>query len=294
MYLRKQIEDTHRKLQECRRTIHDAAAMAVCIDQFHAVKVAGVIREVTGIRPSVIVSDAEIENDSVDAFRRSSDPWLVSVRKVSEGTDIKRLQVLCYLTNVTSELFFRQVIGRVSRVRGMEDYEGYVYLPADPRLIAAARNIENAQVIAVREAAEREERELSKREESTADSAWTTQHDGTEAVMIGNVVVDVAEAREIARIAQATGLSMQKVMEVRSFSNQPHPFALTPINTAEPSMEDVESRLRKECGKKAFQLASRLKIDVSEIHKRFKPQSKMSVEELREKKLQLVKEIARL
>lgn len=289
-YLRKQVENAHAKLMECRKTVPDAAAMAVCIDQWHAVKVANIIHGITGIKPSIIVSDADVENDSVQSFRKAKSEWLVSVRKVSEGTDIKRLQVLCYLTNVTSELFFRQVIGRVSRVRDLEDYEGYVYLPADPRLIAAARNIENAQVIAIRESAEKETREQAERENDELPFMWRTQHDGTETVMIGNVRVEVAEAREIERIAQATGLPMQKVMEVRSMSIITHAPQAQPVNVA-PTMEETESKLRKDCVKLAFRLSRLLNIEVADIHRRFKNQSKMSIDELKAKKLKILTEI---
>jgi superfamily II DNA or RNA helicase len=286
-YLRKQILDSHAKLIDCRKTVPDAAAMAVCIDQWHAVKVGKVIESVTGIKPSIIVSDADVENDSVESFRKAKSEWLVSVRKVSEGTDIKRLQVLCYLTNVTSELFFRQVIGRVSRVRDMEDYEGYVYLPADPRLIAAARNIENAQVIAAKEAADKEKREQAERTNDELSFMWKTQHEGTETVLIGNVRVDVSEAREIERIAQATGLTMQKVMEVRTMSQLSPPKAEI-VSPQTVTLEDREMSLRKECNKLAFRLARINGIDVAEIHRKFKNQAKMSIAELEIKKLAIL------
>jgi len=292
-YLRKQVQDAHSKLLDCRRMVPDAAAMAVCIDQWHAVKVAKIIESVTGVKPSIIVSDVDVENDSVESFRKAKSEWLVSVRKVSEGTDIKRLQVLCYLTNVTSELFFRQVIGRVSRVRDLEDYEGYIYLPADPRLIAAARNIENAQVIATREAAEKEKREQTERGTEELSFMWKTQHEGTETVLIGNVRVEVAEAREIERIAQATGLSMQKVMEVRAMS-QLNTTKAEPISPQALTMEEREMTLRKECNKLAFRLARLNEIDVSEIHRKFKNQGRMSIAELESKKLSILNDLQNL
>ena len=291
-YVRKQITDAHRKLMECRRVVSDAAAMAICIDQFHASKVARVISQTTGCDPSIIVSDEQLENDTVEAFRNSRKEWLVSVRKVSEGTDIKRLQVLCYLTNVTSELFFRQVIGRVSRVRGLEDYEGYVYLPADPRLIRCAQNIENAQVVALREHAEREWRELEQPERHEQFMSWTTEHTGTDTILIGTVAVPVAEAREIERIAETVGISMQKAMEVRS-------LVLSGISTtsamAQPpqslGLEDQCNQMRAKCNQAAFRLSKMLGIEVKEIHKRFKRQAEMSLAELQTKLRVLVEEM---
>jgi superfamily II DNA or RNA helicase len=282
-FVREQILAAHRKLLECRKAIPDAAAMAACIDQFHAVKVAEVIREVTGCDPSIIVSDSDLENDSVKQFRNGRKEWLVSVRKVSEGTDIKRLQVLCYLTNTTSELFFRQLVGRVSRVRGLEDFEAYVYLPADPRLIRCAQNIENAQVQALREMSERDARELDERQQGMLDfDSFTTQHDGTEVVLI--------EAKRIEQIAESTGLSMQKVREVMQLAGitvrQPEAKQERP----QPCKEDRMNSLARACQKKAGHLSKLLGIEVWEVHGRFKPQKQMTEGELQAKLDQLVRE----
>lgn len=297
-YVRQQISDAHRKLMECRKTVPDAAAMALCIDQVHATKVARVIADVTGCSPSIIVSDEQIENDSVDSFRRGTKEWLVSVRKVSEGTDIKRLQVLCYLTNVVSELFFRQAIGRVSRVRGLEDYEGYVYLPADPRLIRCSQNIDNAQVVALREQAERESRQLEQSaRQNNLFTTWTTQHTGNDKVVINGVAVPIGEAGEIERIAETVGLSMQKVMEVRallgasSVTDRQAPEADAPV----VSLEEQLDEWRKKCNKMANRLARLKGVEVKDIHTRylqqFGPQKDMSLLELQAKYRALVEEI---
>lgn len=287
-YVREQIQSAHRKLVELRKTIPDAAAMAVCIDQCHAMKVARTIQDVTGVEPSVIVSDTEIENDSVKAFRKSKTEWLVSVKKVSEGTDIKRLQVLCFLTNVTSELFFRQIVGRVSRIRGMEDGEAYVYLPADPRLIRCAQNIQNAQVRSLNEDAEREKREFKDREQGEFEfESYSTYHDGTDLAIIGSERLSLEEYREIERASEAVGISMQKALVLkRMFSGNSQ--ATQQDRPIRDSKEERMDKLRKKCGKTAYALAAetarRINGDsreiVKQIHGRFKKQETMSEEEL--------------
>jgi superfamily II DNA or RNA helicase len=62
---------------------------------------------------------------------------------VSEGVDIPCLRVGIYATNKTTELFFRQFVGRmVRRVRDLEnDSDAYVYLPADARIVEFAKRI---------------------------------------------------------------------------------------------------------------------------------------------------------
>lgn len=289
-YVREQIQAAHRKLTECRKTIPDAGALAACIDQYHAVKVAKIIREVTGCEPSVIVSDIDLENDSVREFRKSKKEWLVAVRKVSEGTDIKRLQVLCYLTNTTSELFFRQLVGRVSRVRDMEDYEAYVYLPADPRLIRCAQNIANAQMQALRDQSERESRELNERQQGELEfDSYSTSHDGTDVVLIGSERIPSAEAKEIERIAEAVGLSMQKVMAVMAMTKGKS-FTVEDAAKSEPCKEDRMDMLRNKCNRTAFRLSKLIDVKVQEIHGKFKPQRDMTEPELKNKLDQLIRE----
>ena len=283
-FVREQIRQAHQKLLDVRVTFPDAGAMAICIDQSHAAIVAGVIRECTGCDPSVIVSDTELENDTVRSFRDSKKQWLVSVRKVSEGSDIKRLMVLCYLTNITSELYFRQVIGRVSRNRGIEDREAYVYLPADPRLIACAQNIENAQVQALKN---QSENEMGERQEMDGNSpalfdSFSTAHDGTDLVIIGSDAVSEQDAKRIQRIAEATSTPMQKVLEIMQHINEASHLVTTRPPTAQ-SKEEVMDELRKKCNQQAYRLSKLAECEPKEVHRHFKQQKDMTEEELRSK-----------
>ena len=67
---------------------------------------------------------------------RGRQPWLVAVRMVSEGVDIPRLRVGVYATTTTTELFFRQAVGRFVRwTPGRAGPEG---VPVHPRRSAAA------------------------------------------------------------------------------------------------------------------------------------------------------------
>ena len=237
----------HEKLMRTRSAIPDAAAMAVCIDQQHAGRIAALIRKVTGCEPSIIVSDDVSANDSVKAFRESKKEWLVSVKKVSEGTDIKRLQVLCYLTNVTSELFFRQVIGRVCRVRKKGDYEAYVYLPSDPRLIAMSSAIKDMQKKALSEKIERDIQDQKERELSRSDifESYSTEHNGTQVVVAGDEPLAAEEAQRIEVMAATAGVSMTQVMQILALNNsQPTPIE---IEKTPAPLEEVMDDLRRDC-----------------------------------------------
>lgn len=292
-FVREQIRMAHEKLVEVRKSFPDAAALAACIDQAHAVLVAEVIRNETGCEPSVIVSDSEIENDTARSFRDGRKEWIVAVRKVSEGTDIKRLQVLCYLTNTTSELFFRQLVGRVSRYRGKEDREAYVYLPADPRLIACAQNIEKAQVQALR--AERDDRGVdrdpSERPQPPLFESFSTAHDGTDLVMIGGERVPESVARRIQQISEAESIPMQKVLAVMNYFGHAANQA-TPVEQPVKSKEELLDELRRKCNQQAFRLSKLAECDVKEIHCKFRPQKDMTEAELRAKLAAILTEAA--
>ena len=63
----------------------------------------------------------------IDAFEAGTDRWLISINMVSEGVDIPSLRVMSYLTNITSEVYFDQVVGRLSVGRATG-----IFIPDDP------------------------------------------------------------------------------------------------------------------------------------------------------------------
>lgn len=277
-YVRETIRKAHAKLMECRKTLPNAGAMAACIDKHHADKVARVITEETGCVPLIVVSDSEIGTGTVKEYRSGRTEWLVSVRQVSEGTDIKRLQVLCYLTNWVTELFFRQLIGRVSRkITDAEDHEAHVYLPSDPRLDAFRKNIENAQVQAISETQTPEPQERKEREQKELfDDFYSTEHGGIEKTTIAGREYEPAVARYIERMAESIGVSMEKA--ARSYEYFLANGIIQPqvAVRSEVPLEDKLHALRVECNKRAFRLSKIMDCDVSEIHSKFAPQRDMT------------------
>jgi hypothetical protein len=126
----------------------DAGGLVICIDCDHADAVARILHQITGTRPTVAYSRLNDPDDpsprpAIEAFDKGTSPWIVSVRMISEGVDIRRLRVLIYATNIMTELAFRQITGRIVRTdpkNGKDDY-GTVVLPADPRLLVMAQRI---------------------------------------------------------------------------------------------------------------------------------------------------------
>lgn len=126
----------------------DAGGLVVCIDCDRADAVARILHQMTGTRPVVACSRLNDPDDpsprpAIDAFDKSTSPWIVSVHMISEGVDIRRLRVLIYATNMATELGFRQITGRVVRTdpnNAADDY-GTVIMPADPRFLDMAQRL---------------------------------------------------------------------------------------------------------------------------------------------------------
>lgn len=126
-------------LRVARRTHVRAKAFVVCIDSGHARAVAQRLCEITGEDPTLALSDDPDSADALERFRRDGSAWLVVCRMAGEGFDCPDLRVCVWATNVISELFFRQVVGRVLRmVTGLSYQDGTIFLPADSRLTAIA------------------------------------------------------------------------------------------------------------------------------------------------------------
>ena len=113
--------------------------MVIAIDQDHARAVAELLRRHTGTAPALVVSEDPAASKRIATFTHGTEPWLVAVRMVSEGVDIPRLRVGVFATTTTTELFFRQAVGRLVRwTRGLGAQPSYMFIPDDPRLRAHA------------------------------------------------------------------------------------------------------------------------------------------------------------
>lgn len=124
--------------------IDDAAALMLATDQASARAYAALVKQVTGHRAVLVLSDDPASSKRIAAFQGSRDRWLVAVRQVSEGVDIARLAVCVWTTSYRTPLFFSQAVGRVVRARGGHE-TATVFLPAVRPLLALAAEMEEAR-----------------------------------------------------------------------------------------------------------------------------------------------------
>ncbi|MCB0880832.1 MAG: DEAD/DEAH box helicase [Thermoleophilia bacterium] len=131
----------HERLMLIRRTQPDAGGLVIATDQGHARGIAALMARM-GVDAVVAVSEDAEASRRIGAFAAGTAPWIVAVRMVSEGVDIPRLRVGVFATTTTTELFFRQAVGRIVRwIRGLGPQPAYMFIPDDPRLRTHAWNI---------------------------------------------------------------------------------------------------------------------------------------------------------
>ncbi|HFX1248787.1 diguanylate cyclase [Pseudomonas indoloxydans] len=130
------------KLNELHQTKPDAAGLVVATDIEHAQQVALAL-EAMGEECRIVTNKTPDAQQVINAFRSSGCRWIVAVGMISEGTDIPRLQVCCYLSRIRTELHYRQVLGRVLRRTGESDHQAWLFMLAEPKLQGFAERIAN-------------------------------------------------------------------------------------------------------------------------------------------------------
>ncbi|EGQ8027516.1 TPA: diguanylate cyclase [Vibrio vulnificus] len=131
------------RLQKIRSANKKAGGLIVASSVEHARYIDSILREDFNQSTSIVTYREQNAQDLINQFRISSTEWIVSVGMVSEGTDIPRLQVCCHLSNVKTELYFRQILGRILRTTTCTNQEAWFYTFAEPSLNRFAEEIEN-------------------------------------------------------------------------------------------------------------------------------------------------------
>ncbi len=135
----------HELLMERRRDVHDAGGLVVTDSLETAEAIGKILERISGQPPTIVTSEKDDAVDQLDAFRKDgSRMWLVAIRMVSEGVDVPRLMVGCYLSRWKTPLYFRQFVGRFVRVRPEcgPGFDAHVIIPAVSVLMEHAADIE--------------------------------------------------------------------------------------------------------------------------------------------------------
>lgn len=140
------LDQAHERLVDLRTSHPGAAGLVIATDQAHAQEIAALLRRRHGVKAVVATSDDPDATRHIARFAASDDEWIVAVRMVSEGVDIPRLRIAVFATTTTTELFFRQAVGRVVRwTPGVPRQKAYFFVPDDPRLRRYAAEVAEAR-----------------------------------------------------------------------------------------------------------------------------------------------------
>jgi len=141
------IKDATNVLSELREEDPDAGGLVIAMDISHANRIRKIFQDQIGIEPDCVSSDDPDAQTKLNNFKASKRPWIIAIKMVSEGVDIPRLRVGVYATNILTEMFFRQAVGRFVRVEAShEDHTASVFIPDDNRLRAFAEEIRQQRV----------------------------------------------------------------------------------------------------------------------------------------------------
>jgi superfamily II DNA or RNA helicase len=255
-WMTKVIQNAHERLMTIRREEGhpNAAGLIICKDQSHAEAVAKLVEQVTGIKPALAHSDIPEAQDVIRAFKKedATAPWIVTVRMVSEGVDIKRLRVGIYATTYKTRLYFIQAIARTTRydhkVSGLAlDGEpvgqpAWFYVPDDPDLQAYMAQLMEISIHHIAEGMDRDDGDFDPTRLSDGQTTFLDGYefiDGVDAVETGHFYEerkwtpeDMANAMQMARgitaLDHVPPAAIAMLLE-RAYSQQPP----TPLRTTE-------------------------------------------------------------
>ncbi|MZY23656.1 DEAD/DEAH box helicase family protein [Enterobacter hormaechei] len=123
-----------KKLNEIRKVNSDAGGLVVASSVEHAYKILNILEKEFDQTAIIVTYHDRDALAKIGYYRQSTTEWIVSVGMISEGTDIPRLQVCCHLSSVKTELYFRQVLGRILRVNQSENQEAWLFTMATNEL----------------------------------------------------------------------------------------------------------------------------------------------------------------
>ncbi|MBA6418057.1 DEAD/DEAH box helicase, partial [Colwellia sp. 6M3] len=135
------ISSAQKKLSAIRVKNSDAAGLIVASSVDYAKQISTLMKACFN-EDAVVVTYRENEpTNIIQQFRHAQTKWIISVGMISEGTNIPRLQVCCHLTNIKTEMHFRQILGRILRMTGSKNQEAVMYMPAEPKLLEYAYRV---------------------------------------------------------------------------------------------------------------------------------------------------------
>lgn len=293
------LEKAHRRLLSVSQRGHPAAAgLVVCMDQEHARQTARRLAPISGRMPALALSDDPNASRVISAFADGTEPWIVAVKQISEGTDIPRIRVITWATNTVAELFFQQAVGRAVRVLpGIPQQDAFVYLPADPVLLSHARSVSEERTRALKKKEEEAQGGLDDQVERQAPppvgadslrALYSTGEEGEVVSVAGGQVIYPGELERARSLAAHFNLGEQDPVALAILLRG----ALGKFSAGDPSamamgVEDRRRALRAVLARRVSDYCQRSGKSHREVNAKLKERSRLPVEQLSEEWLSL-------
>ncbi len=212
---------SHQQLMKIRAGRHpEAGGLIIAMDQAHAWGIADLLRSNFRVNPIVAVSDDPDASGKISRFAAGDVPWIVAVRMISEGVDIPRLRVGVYATTTTTELFFRQAVGRIVRyTAGKGRQRAYLFVPDDARL-----RLWSASMSEVRR------HRLEQRSEAETDDEYGQEEDPS--------AFDTVKEEQMSLFAVLSATASDPPPDLDIFSDEEDDDELDPDGTEAPETDD--------------------------------------------------------
>ncbi len=150
-WLRSVLTEAVATIWAMRQTHARAKALINCVDAIHARAVAVLLTDILGERPALALFDDPKAAAVLAQFRSGDASFLVACRMGTEGFDAPDLRLLVWASNITSELYFWQTVGRLLRtVKGLLYQDSVIFMPADARLLEMAERFADEPGISLR------------------------------------------------------------------------------------------------------------------------------------------------
>lgn len=256
----------------------NAKMMVIGKDKEHLTKLAKCFIRATNVKPVVVHDGINNSHDLINRFKKSPDIALFSCKMCAEGTSIKPMRVLTYLTNITALSPFIQIVTRAVRKENFSQQgAGYIYLPADPRLIENSKLINDVNLETSFSQKDEKDKKDIKVKESSFFSPLSAEVTNQISVYRDRVVnaeqlqaarnwrlrnpnecLDITDTQLAIVLAKSGNLSEEQTqVKESSFRSDPETF------------DQKKNRIKKRINKLANKIAYDLATEPSEIHRRW-------------------------
>lgn len=149
--MRNLLDQTNAKLDEIEQTenrSYTPAGLILCQSIGHANLMARAIKNRYGTDPLVVTHDDSKAHEKIRKFKASKGRYIVSVKMVTEGVDIKRIRTITWARSTDSFMDFCQSVGRAVRVIDKDQNENaFCFYYAFSWMETHAQNYEESQII---------------------------------------------------------------------------------------------------------------------------------------------------